>query len=229
MARLKNEYEFIAGMHYDGELHFNQYKFTINFYANTDVIEDQNIAVERMHYFLKNLIQKGVFISEDEDEYIEKLQAADIPVFPLPAPGPFDPMVQAVLVHKLNAIIERALIIDKAELSSTLGGNIIYIWDYHDEEDDIHELVNEEDEAKWWVSSTPRYLSFPEGIDVEAEEEKNPFPLQWEMLNLGWYEEDDEDERFEFILDPSVKKSSSKKGSESKVIEYDFNKNKPKK
>jgi hypothetical protein len=180
-----------------------------------------------MAYFIGEIVSKSIFIHEDDEVAIEKYKQAEIPVLTVPNPGPFDPVVLAVLVTKFNSIMEDTLIITDAELMSQAGGFLTYVWDASDDDDDIHELVNDEDECKWWAVASPRFISYDEGSDVEAIDEEYPFPIQWNMVDLQWSDDiDDGDLEVDFILDPNA---DFKQDEDNTVIKIsDFTKPKKK-
>jgi len=218
MARLKNQFEFISGMHIAGEMYFNRYALTIDFYTVNSSPEDQNTALDRIAFFLYDTVSRSTFIHQDEVKQIEAFTKAKMPVLTVPGPGPFDPVVLAILVTKMNAIMEDVLVISEAEIISEVSGPLVYVWDSADDEDEVHLLVNDEDDTRWWASADPRFGSYPEGVDVDDVEETQPFPLTWEMLNLSWQEDTIEDTP-EFVAD-IVAKATSKQGT---VIKADFN------
>jgi len=218
MARIKNQFEFISGMHIAGETYFNRYALTIDFYTVDSSPEDQNTALDRIAYFLYDAVARSTFIQEDETKQIDAFTKAGMPVLTVPGPGPFDPVVLAVLVTKMNTIMEDVLVISEAEMISEVSGPLVYIWDSADDDDEVHKLVNDEDETRWWASADPRFGSYPEGVDVVEVEITQPFPLTWEMLNLSW-KGDTDAEGFEYIV-ASTAKTTGKKGT---VIKADFN------
>jgi len=221
MARLKNEYEFMAGVHVDGELYFNRFNLTIDFYTLGDELLDQNIGIDRLTYFIYEVAARSVFVQEEDVKSIKAFASAGVPVLTVPSPGPFDPIVLAVLVTKMNAILEETLEISDADLLTDISGRLKYVWDSSDDEDEVHLIVNAEDEAKWWASPSTRTTSYPAGTSVAEYEKSKPLQVTWEMLGLDWPSESEGEE------ETVVVKSSKKK--DSTVIKADFNPAKPKK
>ena len=219
MARLKNHFEFMAGMYVGGELFFNKYSLLIDFYTLPGLPQDQNIAMDRLSYFIYDSVSRSIFIDEANTTQINLLNKAGLSVLTVPDPGPFDPIVLAALVTKMNAIVEDVLVISNAELISEVSGPLLYVWDSADEEDEIHAIVNDADDTKWWASPAPRFGSYPVGTDVAATEVDQPFPLTWEMLDLDWASE--EVDGPEYIVD--VVTTPSKKGKKKgTIIKADF-------
>jgi len=225
MARLKNQFEFIAGMYIAGEMYFNRYALTIDFYTVESTPEDQNTALDRIAYFLYDTVSRSTFIHEDETTQIKAFTKAGMPVLTVPGPGPFDPVVLGVLVTKMNAIMEDIIVITEAEVISEVSGPLVYVWDSAYEDDEVHLLINDEDDTRWWASPDPRFGSYPTGVDVEELEEKSPFPLTWEMLDLAWTGEFSEEDA-KIIVDSITSSTGKNQGT---IIKADFNPKKPKK
>lgn len=219
MARLKSQFDFIAGMYFDSELYFNKYALTVDFYTSDESAQDQNIALDRISYLIFDTISRSIFVNENDMKIQTALAETGILALAVPDPGPFDPVVLAALVNKMNSVLEGVLVITEAELISEISSPLTYIWDVNDETDEIHEMVNLDDPTKWWASADPRFGSYPEGTDVAKVEKKSPFPLTWDMLDLGWSDEDSTDEKT-FIADVATKSASKKNGT---VIKADFN------
>lgn len=190
MARMKNHFEFTAGVYFNDELFFNKYNLMVDFFSLGDTSENQNIALDRMTYFIYDVMQRSIFVREGDRPAIKNFTNAGIPVLTLPDPAPADPVVLGAIATKMNAIMGDVLIVSDAELSSYVGSGIIYVWDSADEDDDVHKIINSEDDTKWWCVSDPRFTSYEEGTDVAALEKTNPFPMTWDLLDLEWIPED---------------------------------------
>lgn len=223
MSRMKSEFDFVAGVYLGNELYFNRFRLMIDFYTNSDVIDDHNTAMERINYFMTEIVSRSIFISEQDNEGIIKYTTAGIPVLTVPHPGPFDPMVQAAIITKMNSILEDTLVISEAEILSTIGGYMTYVWDAADEDDEIHSFIDEDDDVKWWAAPEPRFASFPDGTDVD---EQDDFGITWAALGLSWIEDKELDEELEVLFTPEF----TGKKTDSKIIKFnDFNDPKKKK
>jgi len=216
VSRIKTEYRFLAGVYHNEQLYFNNYVLNLDFYTNTDSVPDQSIGLDRISFCVNDIFHQGIFIVDSNFADAEKLALANIPTITIPGPGPYDPMVLATIVTKLNTVLEDTLIITDAELTSSLGGDLTYVWELGDEEDEIHAMVNDEDEFNWWASPQPRFVSYQEDVDIADCDEKNN--ITWSALNLDWTDEELEESE-EVVTDTS-----------STVIKMsDFNKPKKKK
>lgn len=186
MATMKHQFEFLAGTYLGDELFFNKYTLSLSFYSVGDPALNQNIALDRMTYFIYDVIQRSVFIQEEDEEAINNFTNAGIPVLTVPGSAPVDPLVVGIIALKLNAIMDGILIIEEAELSSYVGSGISYMWDSGDDTEEIHSIVNDSDDTKWWGVSGPRFTSYASDADVTKLEKAKPFPVTWETLGLEW-------------------------------------------
>ncbi len=218
MARIKNDYDFLSGVYIDGRLTFNKFRLTLDISAYGNH-EDKNIAFERINYFIYEVIQSSVFISESEDAVIEKYKNVGISMLSVPAPGPVDQVIQAVLITKINAMLDDVLDITDSEINSVQGGYISYIWDFVDEDDPIHGLINNEDDDKWWACAEPRFIS-------NDEDGVHTIGANWKDLNLHWYVEGEEmipAEESEKEKDEEVVSLEDIDRSETVIMMSDFN------
>jgi len=215
LARLKHHFEFIAGMYIDNEVYFNKYMLMLEFVTLDSSIEEHGIALDRMSYFIHNTAGRSIFIDEGETKKMRLLANAGLPVLSVPSPGAFDPVVLAIIVTKANAIMEGHLQIFEAEIMSEISGALVTTWD-DTNEIEIHETVNDLDLTKWWAASEPRFDSYPPESDVEKIEDKSPWPVTWEMLDLGWPADGGP---VEFTVDETEDYKTKKK---STIIKADF-------
>jgi hypothetical protein len=193
VARLKNTYKFLANMHVDGATYSNRYSITIDFVTGYESLYDQNIALDRIAYFFTEVVQSCTFIQEDLVDQINLLVAADLTVLTVPGPGAYDPVVLAALVTKINTMLDDVFTITEAELSSELTGPLVYVWDANSD-DEIHTIVNADDDTRWWAAPEPRFASYPKNTNVTLFEKGTPFPISWETLGLEWEDEEDGDD-----------------------------------
>ena len=67
-ARVKSKFSFSAGVYFINEFTINNYLLEIDFNVEAESIREQNIALERVKYFLEFVLQNSIFIDENEDE-----------------------------------------------------------------------------------------------------------------------------------------------------------------
>lgn len=214
MARIKNEFHFLTGINFGDGLTFNKYTVMFDMVTLGNQSEDQEIAFERISYFMHEIVQSSVFMMESDIDNIAKYEAAGINVLTVPKPGPIDPVILAIIVTKVNSIVDGVLAIMEAEINSISGGFVTYVWDYVDEEDPIHVLVNAADSDNWWAASEPRFKS--------GDSSTHRIHDSWKSLHLEWVDDvlldDIDDEIIEAEAEAEIE------DSETVIIMSDFNK-----
>jgi hypothetical protein len=170
---------FTAGVFYDSQLLMNNYRLTIEFTTVSDNSGDQNIALDRIRYFVQHQLESSVFINGNNGEQCELLSRAGVRLTTLPE-EPVDQVVGIMLHCKLNAITEDRMIITQTEISSELGENIVYL---HNDDEQLGPLSD----AGWWrdidVSHCDHRL-----ISTDKVVTMN-FNRSWRELNLQWTQE----------------------------------------
>jgi len=201
---IKYEYNFLAGIHFQGSLVFNNFKLSLLMYTSSDSEDIQNTAFERMHYTIHEIVGNSVFVDETDADTILNLNNANIPVLPIPHPGPYDQMIQMALMSKLNAIMEEYLVITDCEITSEKG-NVTYTYSIEEQLEHIDLLPDTGDQ--WWNSATTDF-----GISYNNE--------SWDDLSMGWYEDNDDNNDTNTTPEPIIEPSTDN----DNII--DFNKKK---
>lgn len=143
-VRLQYTMNFTAGVHYHQQMIMNNYTLKMFMITNTPVAENNNIAFERLKYFITEL-DSTVFVNSEDQTACQRYLDAGIKITTLPA-DPVDQIIGVMLFHKLNAIMEDRIIMVETELSSLLGDNMIYI---HSDNETADNLVIPD----WWTTA----------------------------------------------------------------------------
>jgi len=204
MTGLKYRYNFLAMMHGSDRLYCNNYELKLYLTVNTDSEFDQDIAFNRMDFFIQEIISNAVFVHEDEPELLERYMNLGIPAIAIQEPGTIDHMILMTLVTKLNAICEDAVIIYNGEMSSVLGQGVEYVYFV-----DGEEIVLSDQADKWWNDTGPTFISkdcltTPEEQTVHDFEPK----ITWKDYDLVWeyeYVEPEEEMKQADIPDNVIK------------------------
>ena len=106
-TRIEREFEFQAGVYFEGNFIMNIYALSLVMEVETSSIKEQNIAMDRIIYFLSECLSNSVFVQHTEKKAIEKFTQADIKVCTIPD-EPYDQILAIILIMKLNAITEGA-------------------------------------------------------------------------------------------------------------------------
>lgn len=122
-TRIEKDFFFQAAVRFDKIFYLNMYELTISMLVETDNIREQNIAIERLNYFLHNVIENSVFVVHTDVEAIECFEKAGIKVCTTPE-EPYDQIISMLLILKLNAIMENKLFITDMILGSKLSDGI---------------------------------------------------------------------------------------------------------
>lgn len=176
-ARIHRNFEFFSGVYFSGDYYVNAYNFDCTFNVEAESISEQNTALERIKYYIAECLEHSVFISEKEEQVIDKFQSAGMTVCTLPE-DPYDQIIGIMLMMKLNAIAEGRLVITDITIESRMSDGVSCL---HSEEDSIGPFAKK----GWWNDNTIRTT------EVKPKLKKNVVSLakirgDWTDLNLGW-------------------------------------------
>lgn len=182
-VRLRYNITFPAAAWFEEELMMTNYTVALNFLTQTLDPRDQNIALDRVKYFLINELHSTIFINQAEVERAEAFTDVGLNVTTLPE-EPVDQVVSIMLYYKLNAIMEGRMKITELVMSSDAGDGIEY---FHNE----NEHTDLFPESGWWHEPTLCHSSVE--LDDETEGE-NVVSIgtntEWEDQELGWAHEE---------------------------------------
>jgi hypothetical protein len=189
-VRLQHSYSFLAAAYLP--MHgviFNEYHLSLNMVTNTTSSIEQNIAFDRVCYYVDELLNNSVFVQSSETEACRLLNTAGLKIITLPE-VPYDQIIGLALFTKLNAIMEGRLVITDSDIFSARGKNVIYL---HSSDEATGPFEN----SGWW--NTPDLSHCDKVIPTENRKivrlvTKEP---TWRHLNLDWeagYEPEDSDE-----------------------------------
>lgn len=178
-SRLEKDFAFQAAIHHDGNFILNLYDLTLSMLVETSDPFEQNVAMERAFYFLNTIVQNVIFVNKTEKEAIEKYKQAGIRVCEIPD-EPYDQIIGALLLLKLNAIMENRLHITDLLLGTSVNAGVRFTI-YEDSAETMFP------DADWW--NTPG-CSISVG-DKTEEKASNVLTLfnkdeQWKELGLSW-------------------------------------------
>jgi len=178
-VRLQYPIEFTAGFYFDNMLWMNNYQVRLWMMTTTPDPENNNIAFERIKFFVNEVLDSGVFISKDNEEQCKLLLAAGVKIITLPD-EPVDQIVGIMLYCKLNAICEDQMIIGEVEISSTHGGDVVYI---HSND----EPVGPYEQDGWWNKSN--LIHYHHTITETENIMSLSSATTWRDLSLQWTED----------------------------------------
>ena len=125
-VRLEYNMAFTAGVYWEDQMLMNRYLIKLYMVTNSSDPDTQNVAYERLKYFVYSEIANTIFVNQQHEEQCRLLIAAGLKITTLPA-DPVDQLIGIILYAKLNAIMEESIVINEFEISSDLGENMVYL------------------------------------------------------------------------------------------------------
>ena len=177
-ARIQRTFEFLAGLHFEEDFYVNQYFVDIYFDINTDSIREQNVALDRIKYFLNERLQNSVFIHSKDTAAIEKYIDAGMKVCTLPE-EPYDQIIGIMLFSKLNSITEERLIATDINISSGMSDEVTCCFNI---DDNLGPFV----EKGWWNHKSTKINNFTGTTKGRKIVKISKTKLDWVDLGLNW-------------------------------------------
>jgi hypothetical protein len=122
-ARIQRSFDLLVGVHFNSKFHINVYEIELFFNVETESIKEQNIALERIKYFLNEILENSVLCEQSKDKVILDYLNAGIKVCTLPE-EPYDQIIGIMLLTKCNAIAEGRLVITDISISSRMSDGV---------------------------------------------------------------------------------------------------------
>ena len=181
-VKLKKSFRFYTGLVYNNEFAINVYDVTLHMTTVSMSPEHQNIAYDRISYWIDEVLQDSVLIGSDSavlDAY--RATGQRLIVFPH---DPVDQIVGTMLYLKLNAITEDRLAITGVELASSYGDDVVYL---HCAGEEVGPLAG----TGWWTDTRPFWSDTKKRKAVNKVISMDRMP-EWSELGLAWEEPADQ-------------------------------------
>lgn len=178
-ARISRAFSFQAGAYFKNSFTMNLYHIDIDFHLETSSMKEQNIALERIKYFISEIIENSILINSSQTEMIEKYQSADFKICALPE-DPYDQIIAIMLMVKCNTITEGKLIVTDIAITSRLSDNVYC-------NHSIEENIGPFKEPGWWSENNDKINSLKPYKSKKVVKLTKSFS-NWENLWLGWEE-----------------------------------------
>jgi len=176
MAKIQKDYVFECAIHFEDKFMINFYETTLFMEVVTDNQYEQNIAIERINYYISNIIDNSIFVNEEDKKVITNYENAGIRVISLPE-DPYDQIIGLLLMLKLNAIMENKIVINEIMFQSKLTAGIKF-----------HTFIEETEDylgKHWWTDKSPSYK-------IPSNKKEKVVKLfdedTWTSLGLTWKE-----------------------------------------
>ena len=150
--------------------------------VETESIREQNVAMERIKYFLNDCLENSIFVQDTEHKIIEKYSSCGFKVCTVPE-EPYDQIVTILLLTKLNSITEGRLVITDITLGSRISDQVKFSCDIESPRGPL-------EMPGWWTDSG---TSIADPIKTSTRKDKivKIFKLptvDWAEYNLSWKE-----------------------------------------
>ena len=176
-ARIQKDFQFVSGMYYENEFYMNIYDIDINCTVESDSIQEQNIALDRIKYFIHVVLENAVFVHDVNTDIIEQLNDAGLKICVIPE-EPYDQIIGIMLLVKLNAIAEGRLLIHDIQITSKMSDGVSCL---HSIEENTGPFGNK----GWWRENNLKI------INKMIKSKKKIVKLtksvnNWDELSLNW-------------------------------------------
>jgi hypothetical protein len=183
-TRIEREFSFQAGVYFKEEFLMNLYTITLYMEVETESIREQNVAMERIKYFLNECLENGIFVQDTEHKVIEKYNSCGFKVCTVPE-EPYDQIITLLLLIKLNSITEGRLVITDMTLGSRISDEVKFICDIDSSRGPL-------ESPGWWTDSGTA-ISDPIKKSVRKDKIVKLFKTpttDWAEYNLVWKEKE---------------------------------------
>tara|TARA_Y100000114_G_scaffold76337_1_gene69979 strand:- start:612 stop:1226 length:615 start_codon:yes stop_codon:yes gene_type:complete len=202
-ASMNTEQQFSANYYHEGMMWVNHYTLAWSMVsANTDQM-DQNIALDRIRYYITEVLNGSAFCNWEESEQIQNLLNASFKVVELPSVC-FDQIILIALWHKFNAIVQPNMVIPDMSIKSSNGDNVEFTYSHESEPMEMFDQ-----DTAWWLSDKLTWSSTnkikKQGKIIALQKE-----LDWKDVGLGWDTKEISDNPGRVVLMPKKKDDKEK-------------------
>ena len=177
-VRLEYDMNWSAAIWFEGQLQINNYTAELAICTNTSDQEDHVTCLARLNHFVYHELTNTVFINQNNQEQIQALTTAGIKVTPLPE-EPIDQIVGIALYCKLNAILEKRMMVTDVTIQSNLGDNVRYL---HSDQESLGPC----EDSGWWFDTGPAHSNFKPTLGGKKRVVKLNRTPAWKDLDLSW-------------------------------------------
>ena len=197
-VKLSYELDFPVIIVDDSKLLANSYNLKMNLITATENNYHQNIAFQRILFFIREIFENSILIHSENPNLIDILKLFENNHYCILPEEPYDQAIGYLLFHKLSAITEGKLEIENIIISSDLSDGVMYTID----DFNIFESTEDKNSSKllWWDRS-----------DITtADGEGIPANISWEDIDLSWDSplETDVPDDVELVFTPEKKSTT---------------------
>jgi len=178
-VRLSKSLSWCSGVIYQEGFFVNQYEVDLAMVTVSSDTDQQNIAYERMKYWVQNVLDNAVLIAHDS-AILPAWQKTNARLLVLPE-EPVDQIIGMMLYLKLNAVMENRLVVATTEVRSAVGDHMGYT---HNNGENLGALSVD----GWWSDSRPIWFdSRPREQDKIVALDRSP---EWKDFQLDWNDQE---------------------------------------
>jgi len=122
-AKISKDFGFRSGLYFNDSFMINDFRMTLNMLVQTESMREQNIAMDRIEWFISQKIDSNLFINLDKKTNIDLFDKAGLGIITLPE-DPYDQIIGMVLLCKFNAILEKKLELTHLTIESILSDGV---------------------------------------------------------------------------------------------------------
>ena len=180
-VKLKRNFSFTSGIVYQDSFKINLYSLTASMITNTSDPVEQNVAYERIKYWVHEVLTDAVFIV-DKSQLVPAYLSTGQRIIITPE-EPVDQLIGYMAFTKFNAITEGKIIITSVEITSVHGDDMTYVHN----DDEVFLLP---EYPKWWTDPRPAWG------EKSRKKSSNVISMdrmpEWKELGLDWEMDDEE-------------------------------------
>ena len=180
-VRIKKTFGWYCGIVHQEKFSVNHCSTELSMLTVVPDNEEQNIAYERMKFFVHGVLDDAILISERSPlrEAYEKTGAR---LICLPE-EPVDQIVGMMLYLKLNAIMENRIVVTDVEFWSKLGDSVSYL---HSHGEGLGPFID----GGWWTDPRPCWQTYQEKNPQDKVVSLDIIP-EWKDHDLEWANDSD--------------------------------------
>ena len=173
--RMSKTWGVLANVVWQDRVLCNEYRIRMDWTTATDDSHEQNIAYDRVKYWLFDVMEHSVMIPQDH-ELVSAFQATGQRVITLPG-DPIDAVIAMMLFAKISSITEGRIEFTEIAVSSEQGGHVQHL---QSADEDAMMFA----EPGWWQDPAPVWNTIkPKCSNKVVNLARVP---EWSELDLAW-------------------------------------------
>ena len=179
-TKIQRDFSFLSGVYCEDRFYMCMYEASLWIDVETDSIREQNIAMERLSYYMSEYLEDAVFIKDSNKKMIDLYTAAGLKVCTLPE-EPHEQIISIMLMVKLNAITEGRFVITDLSVTSSTAAGVSYLCD-------MDSTLGPFLASGWWDKSDASISSPKQNKKDKIVQLFTTSNTDWSEFGLGWKE-----------------------------------------